>query len=119
MNATNIVAHELESYGVHTFSTKEMAFNILTLMHPQKKSELRRVIARDNSADFQVMNGVEAEWLIHTVNVTPCAKFRFNFPPLMPMESLKSKSQLRGMIDLDKVIDITGFAEVAFARPNL
>ena len=31
---TNIVAHELESYGVCTFSAKEMAFNILGLMHP-------------------------------------------------------------------------------------
>jgi len=31
---TNIVAHELESYGVCTSSAKEMAFNILGLMHP-------------------------------------------------------------------------------------
>jgi fatty acid synthase subunit alpha len=34
MDAFNIVAHELESYGVHTFSAKEMASNILGLMHP-------------------------------------------------------------------------------------
>src|SRR5215472_3184696 len=34
MGPTNIVAHELESYGVRTFSAKEMAFNILGLMHP-------------------------------------------------------------------------------------
>jgi len=32
--SNNIVAHELESYGVRTFSTKEMAFDILGLMHP-------------------------------------------------------------------------------------
>ena len=31
MGPTNIVAHELESHGVRTFSAKEMAFNI---MHP-------------------------------------------------------------------------------------
>ena len=30
----NIVAHELESHGVRMFSAKEMAFNILCLMHP-------------------------------------------------------------------------------------
>jgi len=30
MGPTNIVAHELESYGVRTFSAKEMAFNILS-----------------------------------------------------------------------------------------
>ena len=34
MGPTNIVAHELESHGVCTFSAKEMAFNILGLMHP-------------------------------------------------------------------------------------
>jgi len=34
MGPTNIVAHELESYGARTFSAKEMAFNILGLMHP-------------------------------------------------------------------------------------
>ena len=34
MGPTNIVTHELESHGVHTYSAKEMAFNILSLMHP-------------------------------------------------------------------------------------
>ena len=34
MSATNTVAHELEGHGVRTFSAKEMAFNILGLMHP-------------------------------------------------------------------------------------
>jgi fatty acid synthase subunit alpha, fungi type len=34
MDASNVVAHELESYGVRTFSAKEMAFDILGLMHP-------------------------------------------------------------------------------------
>ena len=33
LGPTNIVAHELESHGVRTFSAKEMAFNILGLMH--------------------------------------------------------------------------------------
>ena len=31
MGPTDIVAHELESHGVRTFSAKEMAFNILGL----------------------------------------------------------------------------------------
>ena len=34
MSATNTVAQELETYSLRTFSTKEMAFNILGLMHP-------------------------------------------------------------------------------------
>lgn len=34
MSATNIVAEGVESHGCRTFSAKEMAFNILALMHP-------------------------------------------------------------------------------------
>lgn len=148
MGATNTVAHDLEGHGVRTFSAKEMAFNILGLMHPllfsitqvepiwadlnggmdrlpnlaeittriradlQKKSELRRAIARDNAADFKVVNGVEAERVLQTVNVTPRANFQFAFPELESTESLNPFTQLRGMLDLEKVIVITGFAEV-------
>jgi len=34
MNATNSVAEGIEAQGCRTFSAKEMAFNILGLMHP-------------------------------------------------------------------------------------
>lgn len=143
-----MVAHELESYGVRTFSAKEMAFNILGLMHPllfsitqvepiwadlnggmdrlpdladittrirvslNKKAELRRAIAKDNSADFKIINGLEAERVLQTVNVTPRANFRFDFPTLETSESLSDVAKLQGMVDLDKVIVITGFGEV-------
>ncbi|KAF9007571.1 fatty acid synthase [Cyathus striatus] len=149
MGPTNIVAHELEGYGVRTFSAKEMAFNILGLMHPllfsitqvepiwadlnggmdrlpdlaeitgrirtalHKKADLRRAVARDNAADFKVINGVEAERLLQTVNVLPRANFRFDFPTLESSQSLQELSHLRGLIDLEKVIVVTGFAEVS------
>ncbi|KAF8896473.1 fatty acid synthetase alpha subunit [Infundibulicybe gibba] len=148
MGPTNIVAHELEGYGVRTFSAKEMAFNILGLMHPllfsitqvepiwadlnggmdrlpdladitsrirtnlNKKADLRRAIARDNSADFKIINGVEAERLLQTVDVLPRANFRFDFPTLESNDSLQDLAHLRGLIDLEKVVVITGFAEV-------
>jgi fatty acid synthase subunit alpha len=148
MGATNMVAQEVESHGVRTFSSKEMAFNILGLMHPllfsitqvepiwadlnggmdrlpdladittrirldlNKKSDLRRAITRDNAADFKVTNGVEAERVLQTVNVTPRANFQFQFPDLESPETLKDVEKLRGMLDLEKVIVITGFAEV-------
>ena len=127
---------------------REMAFNILGLMHPLlfsitqvepiwadlnggmdrlpdmadittrirlsliKKSELRRAIARDNSSDFKIINGLQAERVLQTINVTPRANFRFDFPALEPTESLADLAKLQGMVDLDKVIVITGFAEV-------
>jgi len=148
MGPTNIVAHELESYGVRTFSAKEMAFNILGLMHPllfsitqvepiwadlnggmdrlpdladittrirtklNKKAELCRAIARDNSADFKVINGVEAERLLQTVDVLPRTNFRFDFPVLESSSSLSDLSHLRGLVDLEKVVVITGYGEV-------
>ncbi|KAH7884386.1 hypothetical protein F5I97DRAFT_1968464 [Phlebopus sp. FC_14] len=148
MDATNMVAHEVESHGVRTFSAKEMAFNILGLMHPllfsitqvepiwadlnggmdrlpdladittrirlnlNKKSELRRAIARDNALDFKVIHGAEGERVLQTINVVPRANFKFDFPALEPASSLEELAKLRGIIDLEKVVVITGFAEV-------
>ncbi len=34
MDQSNMIAQEIETHGVRTFSAKEMAFNILGLMHP-------------------------------------------------------------------------------------
>ncbi|KAF5321441.1 hypothetical protein D9619_000085 [Psilocybe cf. subviscida] len=147
MGPTNTAVHELESCGIRTFSTKEMAFNILGLMHPllfsitqvepiwaglnggmdrlpdlaeitnririklNKKAGLRRAIARDNSADFKTINGVEAECFLQTADVLPRANFRFDFPTLEPASSLSDVSRLRGLIDLDKVVVATGSGE--------
>ena len=149
MGPTNIVAHELESHGVRTFSAKEMAFNILRLMHPllfnitqvepiwadlnggmmdrlpnladittrirsklNEKADLCRAIARDNSTDFKIINGVTAERLFQAVNVLPQANYHFDFPSLEATSSLQELAHLQGLIDLDQVVVITGFAEV-------
>ncbi|KAI5122922.1 hypothetical protein M0805_007600 [Coniferiporia weirii] len=148
MDATNMVAHQVESYGVRTFSAKEMAFNILGLMHPllfsitqvepiwadlnggmdrlpdlaeittnirvtlNQQAELRRAITLDNSADFTVSKGGEAERVLQTVNVTPRANFKFDFPKLDSHESFSDIAKLQGLLDLDKVVVVTGFGEV-------
>ncbi|KAF8577776.1 fatty acid synthase [Ramaria rubella] len=148
MALTNIVAQQIEAQGVRTFSAKEMAFNLLGLMHPllfsitqvepiwadlnggmdrltdladltkrirsslNQQSELRRAITRDNSADFKITNGVEAERVLQSVPVIPRANFKFDFPKLESASALEQLSQLRGLIDLDQVVVVTGFAEV-------
>ena len=150
MGPTNIVAHELESYSVCTFSAKEMTFNILGLqvMHSllfsitqvepiwadlnggmdhlsgladitthihsklNKKVDLCHAIARDNSTYFKIINRVAAQCLFHTVNVLPQANFCFDFPSLEATSSLQDIAYLQGLIDLDQVIIITGFAKV-------
>jgi fatty acid synthase subunit alpha len=38
MDQSNMIAQEIKTHGVRTFSAKEMAFNILGLMHPILKS---------------------------------------------------------------------------------
>ncbi|KAI6139701.1 hypothetical protein BKA82DRAFT_4452370 [Pisolithus tinctorius] len=148
MDATNIFAREVEAYGVHTFSAKKMAFNILGLMHPllfsitqvepiwadlnggidrlpdltdittrirmdlNKKSELCRAIARDNALDFKVINGAEGERALRNINVVPRANFKFDPPTLEPASAFEELSKSRGIIDSEKVIVMTGFAEV-------
>ncbi|KDR66856.1 hypothetical protein GALMADRAFT_216743 [Galerina marginata CBS 339.88] len=77
-----------------------------------QKADLRRAITRDNSADYKIINGHEAERLLQTVDVQPRANFRFEFPSLETSHSLQDLSHLRGLVDLDKVLVITGFGEV-------
>ncbi|TIC66451.1 hypothetical protein E3Q02_01872 [Wallemia mellicola] len=148
MSATNIVAEGVENHGVRTFSSKEMAFNILGLMHPllfditqvepiwadlnggmdrlpdlaqistklrqdlQADAARRRAISADNSADFATVNGVEAEGLYKEVKVAPRANFKYGFPDLSKPEVFGDLGKLEGLIDLDKVVVVSGFAEV-------
>ncbi|SGZ13233.1 BQ5605_C028g10557 [Microbotryum silenes-dioicae] len=148
MNATNSVAEGIEAQGVRTFSAKEMAFNILGLMHPlvfdvaqiepvwadlnggmDKLPDLaalttdirtnlnltastRRAIAVDNSLDYKITRGSDAEQIHHQVKVLPRANFSLPFPELKPIDAMSELAKLRGLIDLEKVVVMTGFAEV-------
>ena len=146
MSATNTVAEGLEKLGVRTFSAKEMAFNILGLMHPllfditqiepiwadlnggmdrvaglaevtgsiradlSRVSELRKAIAQDNAADFRITNGDHSA--PNAVSIAPRANFSYEFPKIDGDDVLDQLNHLQGLIDLDKVIVCTGFAEV-------
>ncbi|KAJ3214628.1 3-oxoacyl-[acyl-carrier-protein] synthase [Dinochytrium kinnereticum] len=142
MSANNIVAEGIESLGARTFSTHEMAFNLIGLLHQSivklsytepvwadlngglssvkdlnkftsnlrrelvETSEVRRAVARETTLDAQVARGpVKHE----SVRVTPRANMKFQFPALPKNQNL---THLRGMLDLDKVIVVTGFGEV-------
>ena len=47
--------------------------DVTTRIHSKlnKKADLRRAIAHDNSVDFKIINGVVAKCLFQTVNVLP------------------------------------------------
>ena len=50
--------------------------------------------------------------VLQTVNIIPRTNFRFEFPELPEAHTLEALSQLCDIIDLDKVIVISGFGEV-------
>ncbi|KAI5990824.1 hypothetical protein F5J12DRAFT_966299 [Pisolithus orientalis] len=47
------------------------------------------------------------------VNVVPCANFKFDLPTLKPASAFEELSKSHGIINSEKVIIITGFAEVS------
>ncbi|KAJ3188792.1 3-oxoacyl-[acyl-carrier-protein] synthase [Gaertneriomyces sp. JEL0708] len=141
MSANNMVAEGIESLGARTFSTHEMAFNLVGLLHPDivklsevdpvwadlngglhfvaelnkvsselrrdllETSEVRRAVAREAALDRQVTIGpIKHEDVV----VTPRANMKFRFPEL----KAQKLSHLRGLIDLEKVVVVTGFGEV-------
>ncbi|BGP41220.1 fatty acid synthase alpha subunit Lsd1 [Rhodotorula kratochvilovae] len=148
MNATNSVAEGIEAQGCRTFSAKEMAFNILGLMHPlvfdvaqiepvwadlnggmdrlpdlaslttnirtqlNQTAATRRAIAKDNSIDYKVAHGPAAEQIHQQITVAPRANFSLPFPELKPVDAASELAKLRGLIDLEKVVVMTGYAEV-------
>ncbi|KAL2913765.1 fatty acid synthase alpha subunit Lsd1 [Polyrhizophydium stewartii] len=141
MSGNNMVAEGIESLGARTFSQHEMAFNLSGLLHPAivkraytepiwadlngglhfvselanitkelrrellETAEIRRAVARETALDRQVLEGPTKA---ANVSVTPRANMRFAFPKL----AKPSMSHLRGLLDLDKVIVVTGFGEV-------
>ncbi|BEI89755.1 uncharacterized protein CcaverHIS019_0211170 [Cutaneotrichosporon cavernicola] len=77
-----------------------------------KVADLRKAIALDNGADFKVTNGSEAERLHQKVSVAPRANFSNEFPKIEDDNVLNELKHLEGLIDLDKVVVCTGFAEI-------
>jgi 3-oxoacyl-ACP reductase-like protein len=74
----------------------------------------RRAISQDSAADFATTSGPENEGLHKKVEITPRANFTVNFPEIKSFDeySATKLSELRDVLDLDKVMVITGFAEV-------
>ncbi|KAJ1342853.1 holo-[acyl-carrier-protein] synthase [Batrachochytrium salamandrivorans] len=140
-SANNMVAQGIESLGARTFSSHEMAFNLIGLLHQSivnrtytdpiwadlngglhfiaelnkitfelrsqllETSEIRRAVSRETSLDRQVVHGPEKSV---NISVTPRANMKFDFLKLQK----PTMTHLRGMLDLDKVIVVTGFGEV-------
>lgn len=77
-------------------------------------SEIRKAVTRETSLENKVINGEDSEALYKTVKVDKRANLKFDFPKLpdWKTEVEPLNGDLKGMVDLEKVVVVTGFAEV-------
>lgn len=79
-----------------------------------EKSEVRKAVTKETAIEDKIVNGENSEALYKQVLVEPRANIKFEFPELpdwkQEVEPLNPK--LKGMVDLDKVVVVTGFSEV-------
>ncbi|KAJ2022016.1 fatty acid synthase alpha subunit Lsd1 [Coemansia sp. S85] len=148
MSGNNMAAQAMEKLGVRTFSTREMAFNILGLLHSgirdmaysqpiwadlnggmgciadiggvvgkarqeiQRKSRLLKTLSREAVLDHAAQRSEPVVSIVPTQDVTPLAKHRHHFPAPRQYEQLEHLRHLQGMVNLDKVVVVTGYGEV-------
>ena len=77
-------------------------------------SEVRKAVIKENAIENKVVNGEASEKLYQKATVKPRANMKFDFPKLPDWESEVKplNTDLKGMVDLEKVVVVTGFAEV-------
>ena len=76
-------------------------------------SEVRRAVSIETAIEHKIVNGENADAPFNKAEVKPKANLTFDFPETSPYEEIKAKApELEGMLDLERVIVVTGFSEV-------
>jgi fatty acid synthase subunit alpha len=77
-------------------------------------SDVRRAVIKENAIENKVVNGEASEALYKKAKIEPRANLKFDFPKLpdWDAEVKPLNEDLKGMVDLEKVVVVTGFAEV-------
>ncbi|KAF1352372.1 fatty acid synthase subunit alpha [Delphinella strobiligena] len=77
-------------------------------------SEIRKAVTRETAVENKIVHGEDHEALYKKVTVQPRANLKFDFPnvPDWETEVKPLNTDLKGMVDLEKVVVVTGFAEV-------
>ncbi|KAJ1670416.1 fatty acid synthase alpha subunit Lsd1, partial [Coemansia sp. RSA 25] len=78
----------------------------------QQKSDLLQVISRETAFDYEAQLLQPATMSASVQDVTPLAKHKHHFPAPRHYEQLEHLRHLQGMVNLDKVVVITGYGEV-------
>ncbi|KAG8530146.1 uncharacterized protein KY384_005629 [Bacidia gigantensis] len=90
--------------------------NVMTRLRKEimDTSEVRQAVTKETAIENKIVNGENSEALYKKVTVEPRANIKYQFPELpdwkKDIEPLNEN--LKGMVDLDKVVVITGFSEV-------
>ena len=77
-------------------------------------SEVRRAVTKETALENKTVNGESSEALYKKKVIEPRANIKFDFPnlPDWKREIAPLNDNLKGMVDLEKVVVVTGFAEV-------
>ncbi|KPM43575.1 Fatty acid synthase subunit alpha [Neonectria ditissima] len=77
-------------------------------------SEIRRAVSKESAIENTIVNGAASEVLYKKKTVDPRANIKFDFPnrPDWKTEIAPHHETLKGMVDLEKVVVVAGFAEV-------
>lgn len=77
-------------------------------------SDIRQAVIKETAIENKVVNGEDSEALYKRVVAEPRANIKFEFPklPSWDEEIQPLNETLKGMVNLDKVVVVTGFAEV-------
>jgi fatty acid synthase subunit alpha len=93
--------------------------NLKDLMQQLRKeftetSEIRKAVVKETAIENKIVNGEASETLDKKVTVQRRANIKYDFPKLPDWETeVKPLNEnLKGMVDLEKVVVVTGFAEV-------
>lgn len=77
-------------------------------------SAVRQAVIKETAIENKIVNGEDSEALYKKVITEPRANIKFQFPELPKWdEEIKPlNEQLKGMVNLDKVVVVTGFSEL-------
>ncbi|KAI9721035.1 MAG: hypothetical protein M1812_002515 [Candelaria pacifica] len=77
-------------------------------------SEVRKAVTKETAIENKIVHGEDSEALYKKVTVEPRANLKFDFPKLPNWKNdvAPLNDNLKGMVDLEKVVVVTGFSEV-------
>ena len=77
-------------------------------------SEIRKAVSIETALEHKTVNGDNADAAYAQVEIQPRANIQLNFPTLKSYKDIKATAapELEGLLDLERVIVVTGFSEV-------